>query len=55
MAASNSMSLRATAAVVIGNHGSVVTDSKYVEFVATHSTGFEERKSSLVVSKFEDM
>lgn len=54
MAASNSISLRATAAVVSGIHGSMVTDLERVELVAANLTGFEESKSSLVVSKFED-
>ena len=53
MAASNSMTLRATAAVVSGTHGRVVTVPRLVESVAACLLGPKVSNSSLEVSKSE--
>lgn len=48
------MSLKPTAAVVFGTHGSAETISGLKELLEVHADGLDESKNSLVVSKFED-
>jgi hypothetical protein len=54
MAISNSMTLRATAAVVSGIHGRTATPSGEEELLVTHPLSFEGYNSSLIVSKLDD-